>query len=308
MIKGFRTFIQIAFLAILFSTGNVYASCTSFFVEGLYWYTSESVDWAFTLSAADHTVQSDYKTFAFDWAPGVRAGFLYDIRGSVFDTQASYTWFESSASGVADGGVTPAFLAARLSLLEPFSSGEATLDVSYNMLDWDLGVNICSRQGLTFRPAIGLKGGWIDQKIHSKWKRPLIEASEDLIQHFRGIGPKGALSAKWCIERCAVHLVAMLDVSYLWGYWSIQDNYIDNLDTTISVITSARNFGAFTLRSFFGFEWECPLQRENVYLHVRSGYEIENWFNQLQIFSDASGSQSNNLIFQGLTIGLTLGF
>ncbi|MEM1282325.1 MAG: Lpg1974 family pore-forming outer membrane protein [Chlamydiota bacterium] len=280
------------------------------FVEGLYWYTSETSDWAFTLAQKGSDLKTEYRSFHFDWSPGLRVGLKYSIKDSKFDTQMWYTHFESKASERVAGSVTPGFLAARLSLLEPFSFGKATLNVCYNIIDWDLGFNLCMNRHFQFRPAIGLKGGWIDQKIRSDWERLLFEnlitASENLTQNFNGIGPKGGLGVTWSIGNCGFSLIGLFDVSYLWGNWQIQDRYIDNLDTVISVKTSPRKYGALMLHSFLGAEWEVSFWCIDVTL--RLGYEFENWFNQLQIFTDVSGSQNNNLVLQGVTFRLACPF
>ena len=145
------------------------------FAKALYWYTGETMDWAFTLAQNQNTVQTVYQTFVFDWAPGFSVGFGYNMEHDQWDTQASYTWFQSRASDHAGGGsVTSGFLAARPSLLEPFSTGKANMNIHYNMFDWDLGRQFFITQHLSLRPSIGLKGGWIDQSIHTKWQNPTL--------------------------------------------------------------------------------------------------------------------------------------
>jgi len=287
------------------------------FADVLYWHTSETVDWAFTLRHNQNSVQTAYKTFSFDWAPGFRIGLGYNMEHDQWDTQASYTWFQSKATDHTSGPVTPAFLAARLSLLEPFSKGRASLNLLYNMFDWDLGRSFLISKYLLVRPSIGLRGGWINQDIHSYWTKLRfldlfrISASENLKQSFQGIGPKGGVTGKWCfgnIQKHSFSLIGQFEAGYLWGHWSIQDKYIDNLSTIIYLKTSNRNFGSFVLHAFVGFGWDCNFDHDRSHFSVKLGYEIEDWFNQFQIFSDASGSQNNNLILQGLNFGLRFDF
>lgn len=286
------------------------------FAESLYWYTSETLDWAFTLTSAQNSVQTDYKTFSFDWAPGFCVGLGYNTNNDRWDTKASYTWFQSKAQGQTRGPVTPAFLGARLSLLEPFSTGKATLNLRYNMFDYDLGRNFLVGNHLFLRPAIGLRGGWIEQAIYSDWTIPhfldlfFFSASENLKQKFKAGGPKVGLTGKWYFRnfrRLSVSLIGQFDAGYLWGHWSIQDKFIDNLDTVIYVKTSDRNFGSFMLRAFMGLGWDCNFVHDRVF-RLKLGYEIEDWLNQCQIFSDASGSQNNDLILQGINFGLYFDF
>lgn len=288
-----------------------------FFADALYWYTSETVDWAFTRTIDGISLDSSYKTFSFDWAPGFRLGAGYNMEHDNWDTQASYTWFQSKASGETSGLVTSAFMAARLSLLEPFSTGKARLHVHYNMFDWTLGRSFFMSRSLIFRPSIGLRGGWINQKILSTWtipdfigSLPLI-ASETIKQSFQGGGPTANAKAKWCFGAFRKHffyLMSELGAGYLWGHWEIRDKFFDSLNTSIYTKTSDRNFGSFLLRAHLGFGWDANFDHERAHFELRLGYEIEDWLNQFQIFSDASGSQNNDLILQGLHLGLRFDF
>ena len=287
------------------------------FAEALYWYTSETVDWGFTVESSGNSVQTSYKSFVFDWAPGFSVGLGYNMDYDQWDTQASYTWFQSRAEDSTSGPVTTAFLPARLSLLEPFSTGRASLNVDYNMFDLDLGRRFLVSRHLVLRPAIGVRGGWITQTLDSNWTTPhfldlfLFTASENVTQHFHGVGPTGGISAKFCfgdVQENSFSLIGEFDASYLWGWWSIQDKFVDNLETVIYLNTSERHFGALMLHSFLGFGWDRNFSCDRFHLELKLGYEIEDWLNQFQIFSDISGSQNNDLILQGLNFGLRLDF
>lgn len=287
------------------------------FADALYWYTGETVDWAFVLSHTQHSEKSNFKTFNFGWAPGFRIGIGYNMGHDQWDTQACYTWFQSKATDHASGSVTSSFLAARLSLLEPFSTGRASLNLHYKMFDWDLGRSFLVSKHLLLRPSIGFKGGQINQTILSCWTIPnfldLFEftASENLKHSFRTGGPKAGMTGKWCfgnIQKHSFSLIGSFEVAYLWGHWSIRDRFIDNLSTVIQVKTSDRNFGSFVLHSFTGLGWDCNFNSNRSHFGVKLGYEIEDWFNQFQIFSNASGSQSNDLILQGLNLGIRFDF
>lgn len=277
-------------------------------VEGLYWYTSETTDWGYTLKTDGRETKTDYKTFSFDWAPGIRLGIGYQQDESVLDTQFYYTKIATEAARKTKGPVTPAFMASRLSFLEPFSFGKARLHIDYNILDWEMGVRLYVTPSFLLHPAIGWKGGWIDQKIQSEWRRTIaaipIAAQENLLQKFRGVGPKGAIQFQWNSEDFPVQLRGFMDVSYLWGYWSIKDRFTDNLKTNIFVKTNHRNFCSLVLHNFIGVDWKCAITA----LTMKFGYEMEAWLNQFQIFSNDSGGQNNNLIFQGITFGAELLF
>ncbi|MEI6242970.1 MAG: Lpg1974 family pore-forming outer membrane protein [Chlamydiota bacterium] len=109
------------------------------FAEALYWYTSETVDWADTVVGDNNSFKSDFKTLVFHWAPGFRIGEGYNLNHDGWNTQACYTWFQTKAKDHTQGPVNAGFLAARFSDLEPFSAGKARLILHYNILDCDLG-------------------------------------------------------------------------------------------------------------------------------------------------------------------------
>ncbi|NGX49347.1 MAG: hypothetical protein K940chlam5_00945 [Candidatus Anoxychlamydiales bacterium] len=287
------------------------------FANALYWHTSETLDWAFTLKPNQSSLQTTYKTFSFDWDPGFCIGLGYNMEHDLWDTQVKYTRFQSKATDHTSGSVMPAFLAARLSLLEPFSTGKASLNLNYNIFDWDLGRNLLVSKYLFFRPSIGLRGGWIHQDINSNWTIPnflnlfFFSASENLKQKFHGVGPKGGVTGKWCfgtIRKHSFSFIGQFEAGYLWGHWSIRDRYVDNLATIIHLITLDRNFGSLVLHSFMGFGWDCNFNHDRSHFNLKLGYEIEDWLNHLQIFSDASGAQNNDLILQGLNFGLHFDF
>jgi len=327
--NNFFAALKIATIFFITSMTSAYADCQlplkskpqqkaiHFFGEALYWHTSETVDWAFTLSLDQSSLRSSYKTFAFEWDPGFRVGIGYTMDHDNWDTQVSYSYFYSKAQDQASGSVTSSFLPARLSLTEPFSQGGASLSVHYNMFDWDLGRSFLASNYLTLRPSIGLRGGWINQAIRSNWINPhflgliYISASENLKQHFLGVGPKGGVTGKWQFGNIKNHSFSFLgkfEAGYLWGHWSIRDQFIDNLSTVIDLKTLDRNFGAFMLHSFIGLGWDFSFNQDRSHFALTLGYEIEDWLNQFQIFSDTSGSQSNDLILEGINLGLHFSF
>ena len=58
--------------------------------------------------------------------------------------------------------------------------------------------------------------------------------------------------------------------------------------------------GAFELQGLVGLN----LHYKNA--DVKVGYEVSDWFNQYQVFDDGTGTHTNDLVLQGLTVSLTL--
>lgn len=287
------------------------------FVDFLYWYTSEAIDWAFTVPTVQNPELTTYKTVSFDWAPGFRVGLGYNMFHDQWDTQASYTWFQSKATDHVSGNVDSAFFAARISFVQPFDSGKVRLDLHYNMFDWDLGRRFLVSQYLSIRPLIGIKAGWINQTIRTTWEKrnvPLIgllTASEDLKNNFRGGGPKGGVHGKWifgCADRHQFSLVGDFEAAYMWGHWTIRDEFTDILNTQTFTKVSDRNFGSLVFLGVMGLGWDFNFDRKRSHYSLKVCYEIQDWLNQVQLFTNTSGGQNNDLILQGLTVDLRFDF
>lgn len=288
------------------------------FADALYWYTSETIDWAFTLDSNQNFVDTHYKTISFDWKPGFRVGVGYNMQHDEWDSQISYTWFQAQAKDQASGNVTSAFLAARLSLLEPFHAGKISFNLHYNMVDWDLGRSFLVSNCLSFRPFIGAKGGWINQKIHAVWTTPnfaglgfLYSASENVKNNFRGGGPKGGVNGKWILGNGEKHIFSLIGnfaAAYMWGQWKLKDEFIDLFFTQTSIPMGNRNFGALMFQALMGLGWDFNFDKDHSHLSLKVGYEIQDWFNHFQVFTDTSGTQNSDLILQGLTCNLRFDF
>lgn len=288
------------------------------FAEALYWQPSETIDWAFTIDNQQNVLKDSFKTLVFDWAPGFRVGAGYHMKHDQWDTQASYTRYYSTAKDHAQGSVTSGFLAPKIiPLLQPFSTGNICLRFNYNMFDFDIGRSMLSSACFEFRPSIGLRGGRIAQTIHSSWTNPAyllvlpVTASENIKQIFKGAGPKCAVNTKWFVKRTHNHsfsVIGQLEADYLWGHWSIRDNFFDNYATKINVKTSERTFGSFVLHSFLGCGWDYAAKSGRMQYSLKLGYEIEDWFDHCQLFTNTSGSQKNDLILQGFNIHLRCAF
>ena len=291
-------------------------------VDFLYFYTAESNDYAFIKNWENaESVNSgsvDYRLFDYDWAPGFRVALGFDTGLNHFDSHFSYTWFQSKSKEIATGVVTPSFFASRLSGLEPFGKEQVSTNLHYNIFDWDLGQMFSASPHLLTRPYLGLKGGWIKQDFHCYLSQSLSSLSfldsagrEMIEQIFRGGGPKVGLELKFVLgdyTKSYFSLLGQYECAFLWGNWTIKDEFKDPIGSEIFLRTSNRNFGSLTMSSFLGFSYDALINHSNTKFRIKIGYEIENWFNQLQIFTDISGAQSNNLFLQGLSAGLNLDF
>ena len=288
------------------------------FADALYWYTSETVDWADVVTSNQNVVRDTFKTISFDWDPGFRVGLGYNMHHDQWDTQLTYTWFQTRATAHAHGPITSGFLAARLSLLEPFGKGKVSFNIHYNMFDWDLGRSFLVSKSLSLRPFIGAKAGWINQTVHAKWSTPnfvvpgfLYSGSEKVKNDFRGGGPKGGINTKWILGNVGRHIFSLTGSfagAFMWGHWTLRDEFTDIFHTQTSIPMKDRNFGALMLQALMGLGWDFNFDKDRSHFALKASYEIQDWLNHFQVFTNDSGTDSLDLVLQGLTLDLRFDF
>lgn len=130
---------------------------------------------------------------------------------------------------------------------------------------------------LTLRPFFGLKGGWIDQTIHTRWQNPIgsalvfSSATENLKENFWCIGPSGGLDTKWHLARYCSHTFSLFgDFSgaLLWGKWTFEDVYKNNAPAEVLVTQPDVVGGTSTLRTIMGLQWDATTDRQRFFYSV----------------------------------------
>ena len=298
--RYFYSFITSSLL--VFST-NTYA--LDLFIDALYWQATEVVDWALGNNLNPSQQDVYYLTNTFDTKPGFRVGVGH--QGS-WDTKFYYTQYFTSTDDSATGNLTSTFLGGKSIEKKNndffFNSGNVKQSIHFNMFDWDLGKHVEVDQWLLLRPIVGVKGGWIDQTIITNFNGPL-SITENSKNNFNGIGPKvGIESVITFFNKNPVQLslIANFTSSYLWGKWSISDVLHSTSRDSYTVETPSRIVGALVLEGLIGAKLDYHK------FSMKLSYEINDWFDQYQVFDDGTGEHNNDLILQGLTFGLNYRF
>lgn len=287
---------------LIFSSGT-YAF--DFFVDALYWQATEEVDWALNNNLNPRQQEISYLTNTFNATPGFRVGVGH--QGN-WDTTLYYTQYYTSTHDTAVGSLTSTFLGAKSIEKKHedffFSSGTVEQTIHFNMFDWDLGKQFQVDQWLTLKPIVGIKGGWIDQFIMTNFTGS-ISTTEKSKNNFNGIGPKAGIESVFTVfnkNNLEINLIANFTSSYLWGIWSISDVLHDSLHDSYIVETPDRNVGALVFEGVLG----AGLSYKQ--FSMKLCYEINDWFDQFQIFDDGTGEHNNDLILQGVTLGFAYRF
>lgn len=280
------------------------AHAANVFVEPLYWQADEEIDWAYTNNLNASNQQVAYQTSTYDTAPGIRLGFGLDGK---YENEFYFTHFKTDTNESATGNLVSGFLGATAGKPSndfTYDAGQFDADIDYNMLEWDLGKSFNVNSFLTIKPVIGLAGGTINQDMEGDFQGS-IDSVEKIKNDFTGIGPKAGVKAIVTLlnkKQTKVNFDATFTSYYLWGNWDLSDKYTDNTGRAINVDLDDKDMGSLGLQAIVGFELE------HKQLSATLGYEMNTWFNQLQIFDDATGSHDNNLVLQGWGLKIAYNF
>ncbi len=275
----------------------------------LYWFASEEPDsiWATAAGEAGfNRILFKGADLSFDWDYGVRLGIRRVCFCDRWDTRLYWTgYWTQGRDALPDTGalIFTEFFGGFVNQ-DQARSGQVQWRLNYSMFDWELGHPFCCCRGLTVRPFLAIKGGWINQTIHSSWQNETdtmppvpFESTENLTNDFWGIGPCGGINTAWTLCRYLT-LVGDVSAAMLWGNWDFIDVYQNTTPKEIIVTLPHSHLGGSMLRSFVGARWEAVCR---CHLAVSLGYEMQIWFNQLRIATFQQLRLHGDLTIQGVT-------
>jgi len=285
--------------------------------------------WAEAITSTSSSISNDLKEVHFGWDPGFRVGIGYGMKRDQWDTQLYYTWFYTRGTDHVSGGpgtIHSTFLGNFY--IDNFSGSgitgpayqSASIDwkIRFNIFDWELGRNFWVSKALALRPFIGVKGGWIDQSIHSKWRNPHLSGAEffnvgteNLKNNFWGIGPSAGINTQWVLfanQSQFFSLFGDFSGAMMWGHWSFSDVFKNDIHQKVTVGPQSINSGASMFRLFMGFKWDANFKQARYRFSTKLGYEMQFWLDQLQFYSFTGGRLDNELTLQGGTLEFCFNF
>ncbi len=294
----------IILLTLLFSSGT-YAAF-GIFLDALDWRPTETNDWVYNNSETLPKQSVTYKTIDFNYAPGFRIGITHQ---GEWDGLLSLTHLYASTNDSAIGHLQPSFLGSVTAKPFPpgtylYQSGQVRQTIYYNIIDANIGKSFSPAAFVTLQPIVGLMGGWINQRIYAAYQGS-TSTREKITNNFEGIGPKIGLNTAIHLFNCYEYepnVIVGFAASYQFGDWSISDVTTVTPPTTVNVLGANHKMGALTLQGLLG------LELKHKKLSVKLAYEINEWFDQFQIFDNDTGAHNNDLVLQGLTVGIAYDF
>ncbi len=285
----------IIMLGLLFSS---LGHSMEFYGELLYWQPSETVDWSLTNNLNLPEQKISYNTIAFPFAPGFRVG--VGQQSDEWNSRLFYTYYHAKEQDRADGNVISAFIPGKFAE-SIYQSGSVNFSIDFHMLDVDFYKQIIVGDELILRPFFGIKGGVINQQINTRFQGS-ITVVEKVSNDFSGLGPKVGIDGQWVFykkDRIQLSLAGEASSAFMWGNWSINDHMTQSNSSLISSVQlGKRQMGALQLHGLIGINLNYKKANINI------GYEVSDWFNQYQVFDDGTGTHTNDLVLQGLTLTL----
>jgi major outer membrane protein len=293
------------------------------FADVLYWHADVgNSDWAFrnnNINAGSGVIAGPNHKLDFKWSWGFRAGLGVNMDHDSWDSNVYYTWFHtrnSNAVGTATNGTQAAV--DNQGSTQLVTSGEIDWRIHFSMFDWELGRWYYVSKCLALRPHVGLKGGWIHQKVDRDWTvDSQTGADADLENDFWGIGAAGGVNTAWMLGNVGMHRFSIFGdfaAAILYGHFDVDQrettrrngvvisgNHPDHLD---------RNLAVPMLQAMFGLGWDVPFNRDRCHFGLKVGYEFQYWMRQNQMLNMKNAApfntvqywrNSDDLALQGIT-------
>jgi hypothetical protein len=302
-----------------------------FFGDALYWHADVgNTDWAFrnnNINASDGVISGPDHRVDFKWSWGFRAGLGMNMDHDGWDSDIYYTWFHtrhSNTVGTENDGSQAAV--DNQGSVGSVTQGKIDWNIRFSMFDWELGRWYFVSKSLAMRPHVGLKGGWIHQKIDRKFTvNPTTSAQADLENNFWGIGAAGGMNTTWMLGSYSRHNFSIFgDFAGALMYGHFHVNHKETTKTS-DVVTGGdkiqhlnRNSAVPMLQAMFGLGWDTAFNRDRSHFGLKVGYEFQYWFRQNQTLNMKNQPANSNVVqywrnsddlsLQGLTIDVRFDF
>lgn len=303
------------------------------FADALYWHADVgNTDWAFrnnNINAASGVIEGPNHKLDFKWSWGFRVGLGVNMDHDHWDSNIYYTWFHTHNSNAVgtqnDGSQTAVDNQGSTGAIFGGGHGEIDWRIHYSMFDWELGRWYFVSKSLALRPHVGLKGGWIHQKVEREWKiDSQNEGKAKLENDFWGIGPVGGINTTWMLGSVGMHRFSLFgDFAGALMYGHFDVDHRETFETN-EVVKSGnkihdldRNLAVAMLQAMFGLGWDTPFNRDRCHFGLKVGYEFQYWFRQNQMLNMKTNPplntveywrNSDDLALQGLTVDFRFDF
>jgi len=298
-------------------------------IEYLYWQASQSgMTYGIAIESESILDNPTELHQSFDWGSGFRIGVGYNLPCSNYETRFSWTRFHNN---VTTSTSSPVIIGTEVAGIFDFIVGGdavgggpaiSSWNLSFDMLDWDFGINLCLSDGFNIYPYIGIKGGWIDQSQNISYVNFLFADSETAINalvieknNFSGIGPKTGFTSSYALGK-GFSIAQEFSFAFLYGSFNTPtDTTVDAIDGeeifTTTFINAVDKLVPAT-QLLLGMNWSTCYCNSVISLGV--AYEFQyfwnTWRNQNSFIQNiyVTDAGYDDLTLQGITARLQIEF
>lgn len=263
-----------------------------------------------TDSGTSYPLNGNISEISFDWDWGFRIGVGKQNIYEECDLLLSYTHYFTAARDGYRKDLPSGFLGLT-GFLDPAIIAKSHYRLHYQNLDLEFGRAYFVSKQLLFRPHIGLKSSWIDQKQTSRYEfnvrsGDFISFSSYLkdVCNFWAIGPRIGLHSRWYLCK-ELSLVNKLAGAMLYGYYKVEDiyntdesrmvnNQVERSLGEVDLKGSTHHFCPFT-EMLIGLSWNRAYIQDKIILTISLSYETLYFSRQKEaITGDGSIRMSNS--------------
>lgn len=318
-----------------------------FFVTGsfIYWQpTQDNMELALTntlyagvagASGSFNGVSGNFVQMNFPFEPGFKVGIGMNTDHDNWDLFAEYTWLRentrTSTNGPATGSlyqtrgfaVTPAGVVLNNN---PYNSASQNWTCNLDFLNLEMGRSCYVGRALTVRPAFGVRGVLMRQKLNNSYVNNNItdnnavtgtSTAQEFV-HSWGVGPRVAVYSNWLMgARFRLYGNLATDVTFTQYNEKVNNNFTATSGVTTQNAYENYHLGMLRnhIESELGFGWGSYFDNDNWYFDLTAGYTWQVFFNQ-NMFRSAYASSSpargsydgGNLYINGLTVNVRFDF
>ena len=176
-----------------------------FFVTGTFlWFEAMQEQMELAIEANTTTKPGKVHDFNYDWKPAFKVGAGYNWNYDGWKTYIQYTRLSFSQSSTAirnaDHATMGQLWAAQLTSAQSVDRAKSRWKLNFNIIDAEKSRPFYSGQKLTFNMHVGLKGGWIRQRIN------FVARDANNVDYYANykcdswlIGPRGGIYSNWLL-------------------------------------------------------------------------------------------------------------
>ncbi len=259
--------------------------------EPLYWYQRTNGT-AFAYSnntlATALPLKGRTRDINFGWAWGFRAGLGKNISFDQWDITSYFTYFQKHSSKGTSSGQASTLIPLRGSVITQggVDRAKSFYDLDLYTLDLELGKHYFVSEQLSFRPFVGLKNAWIDQKQVIRYTGGVLEGNTAHVKddcEYWGIGARAGINSKWHLGD-GWYLGGLFSAALLYGFFDIEhrEKVTPNRQDRISLEDNKHRFIPM-VQWRFGLGYGSYFNQKENYIDVGIAYEGMYWWRQNQM-------------------------